>query len=251
VAGDLGELRSRIDRIDRALVGLLAERMDACREVADIKAATDAPIIAPDRVRQVLSDRRQAGIDAGLDPDFVEQVFRAVLAESHRIEVAKGRADEPPQKIAGALAGALETAAVRIDHVVVLVDDIQPAAGFLASLGFATRDGGDGVAAAEAGGATIVLVDPRAGTEAAAALRRHGSGVRYVAVEVLNAAFIGAALGDARRVADVTVDDHGHEQVLSVADPGTGLSIAFISRVGHRVPIDAAAIRALLGAASL
>jgi hypothetical protein len=38
--------------------------------------------------------------------------------------------------------------------------------------------------------------------------------------------------------------------VLSVADPGTGLSIAFISRVGHRVPIDAAAIRALLGAAS-
>ena len=136
MAGDLGELRSRIDRIDRALVGLLAERMDACREVADIKAATDAPIIAPDRVRQVLSDRRQAGIDAGLDPDFVEQVFRAVLAESHRIEVAKGRADEPPRKIAGALAGALETAAVRIDHVVVLVDDIQPAAGFLASLGW-------------------------------------------------------------------------------------------------------------------
>lgn len=229
-------------------MGLLAKRMDLCREVADLKSATDAPIIAPDRVRHVLRDRRQAGIDVGLDADFIEQVFRTVLAESHRIEVAQGRHDEPPAKRAGALAGALETAAVRIDHVVVLVHDVEPAATFLASLGFATRNRGDGVMAAEAGGATIVLVDPRVGSEADAAIRHHGTGVRYVAVEVLNAALIGAALGASRRIADVTVDDHGHEQVLSVADPDTGLSIAFISRTGHRVPIDAAAIRALLGA---
>ena len=34
---DLGELRDQIDQIDAAIVALLAQRMDVCREVAEVK----------------------------------------------------------------------------------------------------------------------------------------------------------------------------------------------------------------------
>ncbi len=35
---DLGELRDQIDQIDAAIVALLAQRMDVCREVSKVKA---------------------------------------------------------------------------------------------------------------------------------------------------------------------------------------------------------------------
>ena len=88
---DLGDLRQRIDAIDAAIVDLLAQRMDACRDVAEIKEATGTTVIQPQRVRDVLASRRQWAIDAGVDADFAEQLFRILLSETHRIEVAESR----------------------------------------------------------------------------------------------------------------------------------------------------------------
>ena len=82
---DLGELRDHIDQIDAAIVALLAQRMDVCREVAEVKATSSTSVIQPSRVRQVLTSRRQLAINAGLDADFAEQIFRTVLAETHQI----------------------------------------------------------------------------------------------------------------------------------------------------------------------
>ena len=121
----LGELRGEIDRIDAAVVELLAKRLEVCSEVAEIKSQTGSEVIQPARVREVLSTRRQWAIDRGVDADFAEQIFRTLLAETHRIEVAGGRGDSAPSKQAGTDArSALDTVACRIDHVVVAVDEI-------------------------------------------------------------------------------------------------------------------------------
>jgi len=249
---ELSDLRGRIDAIDRAIVDLLADRMQVCREVAVIKEKTGATVIQPQRVRDVLASRRQWAIDAGVEPDFAEQLFRTLLAETHRIEVA-GSLDVPaPDKSAGdAARSELDTVACRIDHVVVAVADLDAASGFFTGMGFevaATDDASMRVASA--GGVTVVLVSGDHNPAVHRRLAEHGSGIQHIAIEVLNAAFTRDALDAAGvpRLTDVVVDGAGHEQVFTVADPATGVQLSFISRTGHRVAMESHNVRAMFEA---
>ncbi|MFM7964422.1 MAG: chorismate mutase [Actinomycetota bacterium] len=83
---NLNDLRQQIDDIDAAIIELLAQRMEVCRDVAALKAQTNTAVIQPQRVREVLTTRRQWAIDNDVDPDFAEQLFRILLSETHRIE---------------------------------------------------------------------------------------------------------------------------------------------------------------------
>ncbi|HEY7626325.1 MAG TPA: chorismate mutase, partial [Ilumatobacteraceae bacterium] len=96
--GELDDLRSRIDQLDSALIAIVAERLAVCRQVAAVKEGSDTPVIQPARVRDVVVTRRQQAIEAGIDPDFAEQLFRVLLTETHRIEVAGHRPDAAPEK---------------------------------------------------------------------------------------------------------------------------------------------------------
>ena len=162
----LGELRRRIDELDREFMRIVAARLEICREVAAVKEGSDTPVVQPARVRDVVTTRRQWAIDAGVDPDFAEQLFRVLLAETHRIEVAGHRPDAGAGEGGGGrrrCGSALDTVATRIDHVVVAVPDLDAAvASFTGTFGFHAPPlaGGDvpGVAALTAGGVTVVLV---------------------------------------------------------------------------------------------
>jgi len=248
----LNELRKSIDDIDAAIVNLLAERMAVCKQVAAVKAETATAVMQPQRVREVLNLRRQWAIDKQVDPDFTEQLFRILLAETHRIEIAEVRTEPAPNKTADALRSALDTVACRIDHVVVAVANLTAAIQFLTSLGFKVTPTQDSaIVTADAGGVTVVLVGPGdPGVDAH--LATHGSGVQHIAIEVLNAGFVQQALKAANvpLLTDVIVDADGHEQVFTVLDPSTGVQLGFISRTGHRVPISGDNVRALFRALS-
>jgi len=251
MARDLGELRNQIDQIDAAILALLAQRLDVCREVATVKADTAATVIQPARVREVLTSRRQWAINDRVDPDFAEQLFRIILAETHRIEVADTLANVAPSKQADTLRSALDTVACRIDHVVVAVADLPGAKKFLSNLGFEVQPTDDNaIVTADAGGVTVVLVGPDNDPAVQAHLAAHGSGVQHIAIEVLNAGFVQEALSDAGvpLLTDVIVDSDGHEQVFTVLDPATGVQLGFISRTGHRVPISGHNVRTLFRA---
>ena len=247
---DLSQLRQKIDAIDLAIIKLLGERMQVCREVAEVKAGSATAVIQPQRVREVLTVRRQWAIDNQVDPDFTEQLFRILLAETHRIEIAEERDEPAPSKTADALRSALDTVACRIDHVVVAVANLDAAMDFLISLGFkTTRTQDPAIITADAGGVTVVLVGPGdPGVDAH--LAAHGSGVQHIAIEVLNAGFVQQALAEAQvpLLTNVIVDADGHEQVFTVLDPSTGVQLGFISRTGHRVPISGQNVRALFRA---
>ena len=253
---DLSQLRQKIDAIDLAIIKLLGERMQVCREVAEVKAGSATAVIQPQRVREVLTVRRQWAIDSNVDPDFTEQLFRILLAETHRIEIAEERDEPAPSKTAetsgSTLRSALDTVACRIDHVVVAVANLDAAMDFLTSLGFkTTRTQDPAIIAADAGGVTVVLVGPGdPGVDAH--LAAHGSGVQHIAIEVLNAGFVQQALAEAQvpLLTNVIVDADGHEQVFTVLDPSTGVQLGFISRTGHRVPISGQNVRALFRALS-
>lgn len=251
---DLTGLREQIDRLDREFVRVVAARLALCEQVAAVKQVSDTPVIQPARVRDVVTSRRQLAIDAGVDPDFAEQLFRVLLAETHRIEVAGHRPDAAPDKAAApeGIRSGLDTVATRIDHVVVAVADLDAAVeSFSGTFGFHRTPlaGGEvaGVVALGAGGVTIVFVGADASPAVARYLATHGSGVQHISIEVLNAGYARACLAEseASLLTNVVVDDAGHEQFFAARDATTGVQLGFISRTGHRVGVAAANVLAL------
>lgn len=75
----LDQVRAQIDRLDRDIVALLAERGDYVRQAARFKKTKD-DVAAPARVEQVIGKVRGLASDRGADPDLVERVYRAMIA---------------------------------------------------------------------------------------------------------------------------------------------------------------------------
>jgi chorismate mutase / prephenate dehydrogenase len=76
------ELRRRIDDIDRQMVNLLAQRRQVVEQVGKVKREYDLPVSHPAREENLISARRAQATTAGLDPDYVEDLFRTVLRNS-------------------------------------------------------------------------------------------------------------------------------------------------------------------------
>lgn len=84
----LDEVRANIDRIDRALVGLLAERGRFVSQAAGFKKTTD-DVRAPQRVEQVIAKVRMLAEQCGANPAVTEQVYRAMIAAFIEAELAE------------------------------------------------------------------------------------------------------------------------------------------------------------------
>jgi chorismate mutase / prephenate dehydrogenase len=78
----LDHLREQIDSIDTQLVDLLAQRLRVVHKVTEVKQQHDLPTFHPAREENLISARRAQATQAGLDPDYVEDLFRTVLRHS-------------------------------------------------------------------------------------------------------------------------------------------------------------------------
>ena len=74
------QIRQEIDRIDRLLVGLLAERQTYVARAALIKPSRDV-VRDPARVEDVINKVKAAAEDAGFSPKIAETVWRAMVEE--------------------------------------------------------------------------------------------------------------------------------------------------------------------------
>ena len=79
---ELEALRVQIDTIDRKVVELLAQRIEVVQKVTKVKQKHDLPTFHPAREENLISTRRAQAAEAGLDPDYVEDLFRTVLRNS-------------------------------------------------------------------------------------------------------------------------------------------------------------------------
>jgi len=80
----LAALRSSLDDVDRALFDAVAERARILEEVAALKAETGAPLFDRLREEEILEAKRAEGVTRGVDPNFIEDLFRLLIRESHR-----------------------------------------------------------------------------------------------------------------------------------------------------------------------
>lgn len=90
----LEEVRRQIDRIDRQLVALLAERGGYVAQAARFKK-TAAEVRAPQRVEQVIAKVTALARELGADAGLTERVYRAMIAAFIEGELAEHRALNP------------------------------------------------------------------------------------------------------------------------------------------------------------
>lgn len=74
----LHEVREQIDRIDEAIIALLAKRGELVAQAAAFKKSEDG-VRASDRVEQVIDKVRQKASALGADPDMVEALYREMI----------------------------------------------------------------------------------------------------------------------------------------------------------------------------
>ena len=106
----LAEVRSEIDRLDRALVEAIGQRKEYVHAAVRFKRS-ESDVQAPDRQRKMLAARRLWAEEEGIDPDLVESLFRQIVAHFVALELTAfsgseaapaGSAQLPPSQKAAA-----------------------------------------------------------------------------------------------------------------------------------------------------
>jgi isochorismate pyruvate lyase len=88
----MADIRAEIDRIDRTLVDLFAERACYIDRAAAVKAASGLPARITNRVEEVVANVRSHAKTRGIEPDLAEKLWRKLIEWSiAREEHALGR----------------------------------------------------------------------------------------------------------------------------------------------------------------
>ena len=82
------EVRSNIDRIDRQMVTLLADRGGYVKQAARFKKTSD-DVKAPQRVEQIIAKVTALSIELGANASVTEQVYRAMISGFVDAELAE------------------------------------------------------------------------------------------------------------------------------------------------------------------
>jgi isochorismate pyruvate lyase len=75
----IDDVRGNIDRIDRQVVLLIAERGAYVKQAARFKKSPD-DVKAPQRVEQVITKVKALAAECGGAPGVIEQVYRAMIS---------------------------------------------------------------------------------------------------------------------------------------------------------------------------
>jgi isochorismate pyruvate lyase len=87
------EVRAEIDRVDQALVTLIAERFGYVERAWQIKLAEKAEANVPWRNQQVIDKVRAIAAEKGVSPDLCEALWRQMIGWFIQYEEEKLRAD--------------------------------------------------------------------------------------------------------------------------------------------------------------
>ena len=87
---DIHEIRAEIDRIDRAIVTALADRLAYVHAAAAFKTSNKT-VRALDRVRSMLEDRERWAGELGLDPLVIRRLYEQIVEHFTGLELDEWR----------------------------------------------------------------------------------------------------------------------------------------------------------------
>ena len=84
---ELVGLRGEIERIDRAIVQLIAERVQLARRVGSVKRASGLPTLDPAREANIIRRSGHLAREAGLAEEDVREIFWHLVGLSRRAQI--------------------------------------------------------------------------------------------------------------------------------------------------------------------
>jgi isochorismate pyruvate lyase len=85
----LAPLRQEIDRLDEALVNLIAQRFATVNKVIEIKRDANLPAAIPERIEQVVQNAIETSKFSGVPEVTIERMWRLLIAETISYEEQK------------------------------------------------------------------------------------------------------------------------------------------------------------------
>jgi chorismate mutase len=77
---NIATLRKKIDAVDEKIVFLLKERVDLCKSIGAIKIKNNLAVKDHRREDEVYLHVMAKALEAGLDPQKVEEIFKDIVA---------------------------------------------------------------------------------------------------------------------------------------------------------------------------
>lgn len=87
--GALESLRGDLERLDRELVGLIAERVRLAQRIGVVKQAAGRPVLDPAREAAVVRRIGALARDSGLPAEEVRAIFWRLIGLCRRAQVGK------------------------------------------------------------------------------------------------------------------------------------------------------------------
>lgn len=84
VGKKLVEWRSQIDRLDRKILELLAQRAEISSEIMEWKRGMERELLDEDREKEILEKIKDQAKELGLNSDYVGQVYSLILKYSKK-----------------------------------------------------------------------------------------------------------------------------------------------------------------------
>jgi len=82
----ISRMRQAVDMVDREIVRLFARRRGLSLAIGRVKANRGMPVQIPDREEELLTVIREEAVLQGLDPAYMERIFKEILAESRKAQ---------------------------------------------------------------------------------------------------------------------------------------------------------------------
>jgi chorismate mutase len=82
----VGELRSRIDKLDLQLLDILVKRVELIGELGDLKRANNVSVLQLERWKEIIDNCMEIARTNGLNEEFVRNVFLQIHDEAIRLQ---------------------------------------------------------------------------------------------------------------------------------------------------------------------
>ena len=79
---ELDEIRKKIDKIDREIIDLVAQRYALMPYVAEYKKRNNIPIKDEDREKLIFNKLRQLAIEKQVNPLLIHEIYKMIIDES-------------------------------------------------------------------------------------------------------------------------------------------------------------------------
>ena len=91
---NIKQLRKKVDEVDEQILRSLSQRAEICKSIGLIKEKQGIPIQDFPRETDVYAHIRERSTELGLDPSYVEEIYRQIVSMCSAVQDSKSVRNE-------------------------------------------------------------------------------------------------------------------------------------------------------------